>query len=120
MFGELSRWFRLLIAPIIAAKTPAVEEHAPNCLCCFADSPLRERGAPVWKMMRFQRFAGDDHHSPPALAQPRHTGDPHPPGVTPAVRQIATAWPKLPPHIQDAILTLIDAARLQGDGDDPP
>lgn len=29
--------------------------------------------------------------------------------LPPAVRQIAEAWPHLPPHIQDAILTLIGA-----------
>lgn len=116
MFRKLSRWFRLLIARIIGAKTPAVNGHAPNSLSCFANSLLRQRRVPVWKVIRFPSSAGDDRRSHSEL--PEH-GDPDPPEFTPAVRQIATAWPTLPPHIQDAILTLIDAARLPRDGDQP-
>lgn len=119
MFRELSHWFRLLIARITGAKTPAVNGHAPNSLSCFANRLLRQRRAPVWKVMRFPSSAGDDHRSPPELAEHRDPGDRDPPKFTPAVRQIASAWPTLPPHIQDAILTLIDAARLPRDGDQP-
>jgi hypothetical protein len=33
----------------------------------------------------------------------------------PTIRYIANAWPTLPPPIQEAILTLVDASRREGD-----
>jgi hypothetical protein len=34
-------------------------------------------------------------------------------GLPPAVQRIVQAWPSLPSHIREAILTLIDAALVQ-------
>jgi hypothetical protein len=34
-------------------------------------------------------------------------------GLPPAVQRMAQAWPSLPPHIREAVLTLVDAAFVQ-------
>ena len=34
----------------------------------------------------------------------------------PAIEYIRRAWPEIPPHIKDAVFTLIDAATLGSDG----
>jgi hypothetical protein len=39
--------------------------------------------------------------------------------LSPAVAQIAAAWPGLPPHIRDAILTLVDAGKTRNEGAAP-
>jgi hypothetical protein len=36
--------------------------------------------------------------------------------LSPAVAQIASAWGGLPPHIREAILTLVDAGRTRNEG----
>ena len=40
------------------------------------------------------------------------------PACQPSIRFIADAWPKLPPHVREAIMTLIDGALAVGNRDE--
>lgn len=118
MFRERSCWFRLLIARIRGLKKPTVNGHAPISHRCVG-GPWGWRRPPVGQVMQVPSSAGENQRLRTESADHRNTVDADVPEFTPAVRQIALAWPTLQPHIQDAILTLIDAARLPRGGDQP-
>ena len=40
------------------------------------------------------------------------------PACQPSIQFIADAWPKLPPHVREAIMTLIDGALAAGKRDE--
>jgi hypothetical protein len=65
-----------------------------------SDSP---RAAPA------QHLAVNDGHSAASLGTPAES-------MPAAVAHIAQAWPDLPPHIRETILTLVDAGRIDCHG----
>jgi len=114
MFRKLVRWFRELVSRITGAEAPAGNSHVPHSFSFVAAYPFQQRQPRVQPTVKFPNRRGADQHPMGDWGEERETV-PH--ELTPAVRQIANAWPNLPPHIQDTILTLIDAARLLSDGD---
>lgn len=111
MFHRLLSWFRLRLdrhpdfdrSAVNGHMGSSSSRHIRGTRCDSCGAPLNAHQ--------------QSRTPPPHIAKIRRFSDDRLSEYLQATRQIASAWPTLPPHIRETILTLVDAGQRRSNGD---
>lgn len=111
MLARLKHWLRSMLAQLTTASQ-STRNDSPQQMA-GGEQNGSDRQLPVVKLVLFPRPS--KRPISPTLPRDDNSTEPSTAALSPAVRSIASAWPTLPPHVRDAILTLVDAAQSRPD-----